>query len=71
MSSKLYMALIAETDMTKYGDIVPFETAQIEGGVIVSFEMAQIPSILFSTGWTNHQIIMNRCESDSPWGQVP
>ena len=23
--------------------------------------MAQIPSVLFSTGWTNHQIIMNRC----------
>lgn len=28
------------------------------------FETAQIPTILFSTGWTNHQIIMNRCKSD-------
>ena len=37
--------------MTKYGDIVPFETAQI-------------PNVLFATGWTNHQIILNRCKSD-------
>ena len=34
-------------------------------GEIVSFEMTQIPSVLFSTGWTNHQIIMNRCKTDS------
>ena len=32
---------------------------QIDSGEIVSFEMTQIPSVLFSTGWTNHQIIMN------------
>ena len=25
-------------------------------------ELAQIPTILFSTGWTNHQIIMSRCK---------
>ena len=31
----------------------------------VPFEMAQIPTILFSIGWTNHQIIMNRCKSDN------
>lgn len=28
-------------------------------------ELAQIPSILFSTGWTNHQLIINRCKSDN------
>lgn len=31
----------------------------------VPFEMAQIPNILFSTGWTNHQLIINRCKSDN------
>lgn len=31
---------------------------------IVPFKTAQIPTILFSTGWTNHQIIMIRCKSD-------
>jgi predicted nuclease of restriction endonuclease-like (RecB) superfamily len=36
-----------------------------EKEAIVPFEMAQIPSVLFSTGWTNHQIIMNRCKTDS------
>ena len=47
-----FSALIEETDMTKYGDIVPFE-------------MAQIPNVLFATGRTNHQIILNRCKSDT------
>lgn len=60
-----FSALIEKTDMTKYGDIVPFETAQIDGKLIVSFEMAQIPNVLFATGWTNHQIILNRCKSDT------
>lgn len=59
-----FSALIEKTDMTKYGDIVPFETAQIDGKLIVPFEMAQIPDVLFATGWTNHQIILNRCKSD-------
>ncbi len=49
-----FSALIEKTDMTKYGDIVPFETAQIDGKLIVPFEMAQIPNVLFATGWTNH-----------------
>ena len=60
-----FSALIEKTDMTKYGDIVPFETAQIDGKLIVPFEMAQIPNVLFATGWTNHQIILNRCKSDT------
>lgn len=60
-----FSALIEKTDMTKYGDIVPFETAQIGGKLIVPFEMAQIPNVLFATGWTNHQIILNRCKSDT------
>ena len=30
-----FSALIEKTDMTKYGDIVPFETAQIGGKLIV------------------------------------
>ena len=44
-------------------EIVPFKTAQNGHNIIVSFEMAQIPSLLMKTGWTNHQIILNRCES--------
>ena len=60
-----FSALIEKTDMTKYGDIVPFETAQIDGKLIVPFEMAQIPNVLFATGWTNHQIFLNRCKSDT------
>ena len=44
-------ALIVKTDMTKFGDIVPIE-------------LAQIPQVLFATGWSNHQLIMSRCKSD-------
>ena len=27
--------------------------------------MAQISNVLFATGWTNHQIILNRCKTDA------
>ena len=50
---------------------VPFETAQIvspavrqmDSTQIVPLEMAQLPSLLLHTGWTNHQIILQRCSS--------
>ena len=44
--------------------IMPFEMAQFTNDEFVSFEMTQIHNVLFSTGWTNHQIIMNRCNND-------
>lgn len=43
---------------------VPFEMAQIMPKEFVPTELAQIPSVLFFTGWSNHQIIMNRCRID-------
>jgi predicted nuclease of restriction endonuclease-like (RecB) superfamily len=64
-SAASFADLLAQTDMSKYGEIVPFETAQMEDGIIVPFEMAQIPNVLFATGWTNHQIILNRCKTDT------
>lgn len=64
-SSASFYELIENTDMSAYGGIVPFETAQMGGEAIVPFEMAQIPQVLFATGWTNHQIIMNRCKTDA------
>jgi len=51
--------------MVAYDEIVPFETAQMDDSVIVPFEMAQIPNVLFCTGWTNHQIVLNRCKTDA------
>lgn len=29
----------------------------------VPIQLAQIPYVLFSTGWSNHQLILNRCKS--------
>ena len=64
-STSSFATLLAETDMKAYKDIVPFETAQMDDSVIVPFEMAQIPHVLFCTGWTNHQIVLNRCKTDA------
>jgi len=61
-SAPSFASLLAETEMAN--DILPFETAQKDDNVIVPFEMAQIPKVLFCTGWTNHQIILNRCKTD-------
>ena len=44
--------------------IVPIELAQIGNEEFVPIEMAQIPTVLFSTGWSNHQLIMNQCKND-------
>lgn len=50
----------------KAGDkeIVPIELAQIEKDGFVPIESAQIPNVLFATGWSNHQLIMSRCKND-------
>ena len=57
-----------ESNLLKYKE--EFETvygiiATHRKRVIVPFEMAQIPNVLFATGWTNHQIILNRCKTDA------
>ena len=64
-STSSFTSLLAETDMKAYKDFVPFETAQNDDSIIVPFEMAQIPNVLFCTGWTNHQIVLNRCKTDA------
>ncbi len=64
-STASFSALLAETDVSAYKDIVPFQTARLEGNGIVPFGMAQIPNVLFATGWTNHQIILSRCKTDA------
>jgi predicted nuclease of restriction endonuclease-like (RecB) superfamily len=47
-----------------YGEIVPIQLAQIQEKEIVPIESAQIPSVLFATGWSNHQLIMSQCKTD-------
>ena len=54
----------AEMPLDKKQEIVPFEMAQNRDSEIVPFETAKFPNVLFCTGWTNHQIIMNRCRSN-------
>lgn len=44
--------------------IVPIQLAQIQHDEIVPIESAQIPSVLFATGWSNHQLIMSQCKTN-------
>lgn len=53
--------LSGSTDKTEF---VPIELAQIDGHEIMPFKTAQVPNVLFATGWSNHQIIMSRCKKD-------
>lgn len=63
-SSASFSKLIENAGMSAYGEIVPIKSAQIGDNEIVPIEMAQIPNVLFSTGWSNHQLIMSRCKTD-------
>ena len=64
-SSESFKMLISKADASSLNnDIVPLETAQNNNPEFVPFEMAQMPKVLFCTGWTNHQIILNRCKTD-------
>ena len=63
-SSESFGRLLSKADTSSMIDIVPFKTAQNTAQEFVPFEMAQIPDILFCTGWTNHQIVLNRCKTD-------
>ena len=41
--------------------IVSTPLTQMDSTQIVPLQMAQLPSLLMHTGWTNHQIILQRC----------
>ena len=47
---------------TPSAQIVSPAVAQLGHNVIVSMPLAQIPQFLLRTTWSNHQVIMNRCE---------
>ena len=44
--------------------IMPIQSAQIFSQTIVPIRLAQIPDVLLSTGWSNHQLILNYCKTD-------
>lgn len=57
-SSDQFARLLAQNPLSQQEEFVPIESAQI-----VSFEIIQIPNILYSIGWANHQTILNRCNT--------
>ena len=44
---------------------VTIQTTQLIGDEFVPIRLAQIPNILYTTGWSNHQTIMSRCKTDN------
>lgn len=56
-SSKSFNEMVNHYGMQHYPSKSDQRELPDEKRTIVPFEMAQIPSVLFSTGWTNHQII--------------
>lgn len=63
-SSESFAMLLSQANVPSSDDFVPLKTAQNGNQEFVPFEMAQIPNVLFCTGWTNHQIVLNRCKTD-------
>ena len=59
-SSDSFTQTVSSYGMQNYPAGTEQKKLPSQNGKIVSFEMTQIPNVLFSTGWTNHQIIMKR-----------
>ena len=53
-----------ELAQSRSDEIVPFKMAQMQPFEIVPIELAQFPSVLFATGWSNHQLIMSQCKTN-------
>lgn len=56
-----YIDKLPKNILANSQQIVSPKMTQIESVKIVSVEMTQIPNLLFRTGWTNHQIILQCC----------
>ncbi|MBO7141053.1 MAG: DUF1016 family protein [Prevotella sp.] len=59
-----YLSGNKRKELTNDSEIVPIELAHIAGNDFVPIELAQIPNVLYATGWSNHQLIMNQCKTD-------
>lgn len=72
-SNDSFADLLKQTKMLPSAEFVPAETAQIitsqsssyNMNEIVPIQSAQIPKVLFATGWSNHQTILSRCKTDN------
>lgn len=56
-----YIDKLPKNILANSQQIVSPQMTQIEQSQIVSAEMTQIPNLLLRIGWTNHQIILQRC----------
>lgn len=62
-SNELFFNL--EKNNKKLSKFTPIKVEEVDLIGIVPFEMAQMPNILYSTGWTNHQLILSHCKTNA------
>ena len=55
---------LADVSSNNVSENVPVELAQLPENEFVPNGLAQIPSVLLATGWSNHQLIMSKCKTD-------
>ena len=76
-SSASFARLIQQLELQQHGkpkqisatsdicEATTSEMAKSHNAEFVPIRLAQIPNVLYSIGWSNHQTIMNRCKSDN------
>lgn len=74
-SSSSFIELVRQLELQQHAKSKPaqntsdvsvtIQTAQLIGDEFVPIRLAQIPNILYTTGWSNHQTIMSRCKTDN------
>ncbi len=74
-SSSSFIELVRQLELQQHAKSKPaqntsdvsvtIQTDQLIGDEFVPIRLAQIPNILYSTGWSNHQTIMSRCKTDN------
>ena len=72
-SSDSFKSLVEHYDMQQYlsessrrdlSEIVPIQLAQLSENEFVPTQLAQIPTVLLATGWSNHQLNMSKSRTN-------
>lgn len=63
-SSEEFENVVSHYGMQNILSLIDKNMLPMNESAIVPIESAQIPSVLFATGWSNHQLIMSQCKTN-------
>lgn len=63
-SSEEFENVVSHYGMQNFLSLIDKNMLPMNESAIVPIESAQIPSVLFATGWSNHQLIMSQCKTN-------